>query len=612
MTTWHGYTGKILDVDLTSETLSETELDRSLAQGYMGGKGLGAKILFDQLPTRCDPLSADNILVFATGPLTGTLAPSSGRFEVCTKSPATGLWLDSNCGGYFGPELKFAGYDMVIIRGKAQKPVHLIIEDNRFELKPAHDLWGVDAITTHRQIKESFGQDYKVACIGEAGEKGVLFAGIISEYRALGRGGAGAVMGSKNLKAVAVRGTGSIPIFDPAVFMKTCREAYNELANSPDTGGGRQKYGTNVILSLMDEVGLHPVRNFQKGQFGGANAVNEEVIAAYYVRNKACFGCPIYCSKIAEVKEGKYKGSFTEGPEYENVWSFGANCENVDVGAIIQAEYLCDYYGLDGITAGNVIGFLMECVEKGLLKDSDIGFPMAFGNDESIINAIHLIGKCDGPGKLWGQGVKKLAQQIEGAQDLAMHVKGLELPAYDPRGSAGMALAYATSDRGGCHLRSWPIGEELLATRDRMDLVSLEFKAELVKTQQDLFCMVNCSGMCLFATFAVNLKQITPLLYSVSGLEVFSSSDEVMKIGERVNNLVRRFNIREGLTKELDTLPERFFSDPLKEGPCRDRVVELDQLKEEYYLVRGWDADGIPKAEKLKELGLDLNRKNTF
>ncbi|MCP4627513.1 MAG: aldehyde ferredoxin oxidoreductase family protein [bacterium] len=604
MNTWHGYTGKILDVDLTSATVSEAELDRSMAADYMGGKGFGAKILYDQLPPGCDPLSADNILVFATGPLTGTFAPSSGRFEVCTKSPATGLWLDCNCGGYFGPELKFAGYDVVIIRGKSPKPTVLVIADNKFELKPADELWGVDAITTHRRIKDDFGKDYKVACIGPAGEKGVLFAGIISEYRALGRGGAGAVMGSKNLKAIAVNGNGSIPLYDSDTFMKTCREAFNELANSPDTGGGRQKYGTNVILSLMDEVGLHPVRNFQKGKFEGADSVSENTIEAHYVRNKACYGCPIYCSKIAEVKEGKYKGSFTEGPEYENVWSFGANCENVDVGAIIQAEYLCDYYGLDGITAGNVIGFLMECTEKGLLQETDIGFPMAFGNDESIINAIHLIGKAEGPGKLWAQGVKKLAEQIEGAQDLAMHVKGLELPAYDPRGSAGMALAYATSDRGGCHLRSWPIGDELLATQDRMDLVSLEFKAELVKTQQDLFCMVNCSGMCLFATFAVNLKQITPFLHAATGLDGYSSSEEVMKTGERVNNLVRLFNMREGLTRDMDTLPKRFFSEPLKEGPNRNRVVELDQLMDEYYMVRGWNEAGVPGKEKLKELGL--------
>jgi len=327
------------------------------------------------------------------------------------------------------------------------------------------------------------------------------------------------------------------------------------------------------------------------------------------VRNKACFGCPIYCSKIAEVKEGKYKGSFTEGPEYENVWAFGANCENVDIGAIIQAEYLCDYYGLDGITTGNVIGFLMECVEKGSLSETDTGFPMNFGNDESIIQAVHLIGQRKGPGKLWGQGVRKIGEQIKNTRPFAMHVKGLELPAYDPRGSTGMALAYATSDRGGCHLRSWPIGDELLATEDRMDLSSIEFKAELVKNQQDLFCMVNCSGMCLFATFAVNLKQITPFLHSATGIEPFGSSDEVMKIGERVNNLVRLFNIREGLTKDLDTLPERFFSEPLKEGPCRDRVVELDQLIEEYYLVRGWDESGVPEKDKLKVLGIDSNNR---
>jgi aldehyde:ferredoxin oxidoreductase len=493
---------------------------------------------------------------------------------------------------------------MVIVRGKAASPVMLVIEDNRFELKPAGDLWGIDTITTHRQIKDTLGKEFRVACIGEAGEKGVVFAGIISEYRALGRGGAGAVMGSKNLKAIAVRGTRSIAIHAPDHFMTTCREAFNELANNPDTGGGRQKYGTNLILSLMDETGIHPVRNFQKGKFAGASQVNEEAIEKYYVRNKACFGCPIYCSKIAEVKEGKYKGSFTEGPEYENVWAFGANCENVDIAAIIQAEYLCDYYGLDGISTGNVIGFLMECVEKGALSETDMGFPMNFGNDESIIQAVHLIGQCKGPGKLWGQGVKKIAERIKETRHFAMHVKGLELPAYDPRGSTGMALAYATSDRGGCHLRSWPIGDELLATEDRMDLSSIEFKAELVKTQQDLFCMVNCSGMCLFATFAVSLKQITPFLHSVTGIEAFGSSDEVMKIGERVNNLVRLFNIREGLTKDLDTLPKRFFSEPLKEGPCRNRVVELDQLKAEYYLVRGWDSDGIPTDERMQKLAI--------
>jgi aldehyde:ferredoxin oxidoreductase len=386
--------------------------------------------------------------------------------------------------------------------------------------------------------------------------------------------------------------------------MKTCREAFNELANHPDTGGGRQKYGTNVILSVMDQAGLHPVRNFQKAKFEEISNLNEEAIARLYTRNKACFGCPIYCSKIAEVKEGRYKGSFTEGPEYENVWAFGANCENPDPAAIVQAEYLCDYYGMDGISTGVVISFLMESHQKGLIKESDIGFPLRFGDDEAIIKAIHLIGKRDGPGELWGEGVKRISAQLPGTEALAMHVKGLELPAYDPRGSTGMALAYATSDRGGCHLRSWPIGEELLATEQRMDLFSNEFKPELVKTQQDLFCLINCIGMCLFATFALNLKQMTPFLSAATGVKDFSSSEYLLEAGERVNNLVRLFNIREGLTKDIDTLPGRFFKEPLKDGPCKGRVVDLEQLMAEYYLVRGWDLDGIPTKAKLQGLGI--------
>ncbi len=604
MTTRNGYTGNGLDVHLGKNHIQTFQIEEELITDYMGGKGFGAKILYDQLPPQCPPLSPDNILVFATGPLTGTFAPSSGRFEVCTKGPATGLWLDTNTGGFFGPELKYAGFDLIIIRGKAEEPVLLIIDDSNVRLKSASEIWGMDTISTHQRIKKSIGADFRVSCIGPAGEKGVLFASIISEYRALGRGGAGAVMGSKNLKAIAVRGTGAIAYHDPDVFMRTCREAYNELSNHPDTGGGRQKYGTNAILSSMDAAGIHPVRNFQKGKFSGASEVNEDTIEPYYIRHKACFGCPIYCSKIAEVKEGKYRGSFTEGPEYENVWSFGAQCENTDVGAIIRAEYLCDFYGMDGISTGNVIGFLMECVEKDVLKESEIGFPLHFGNDDGLIQAIHLIGKGEGPGELWGRGVKEIAKTYPGAESFAMHVKGLELPAYDPRGSTGMSLAYATSDRGGCHLRSWPIGQELLDTEERLDPFSNELKAELVKNQQDLFCLINCSGMCLFATFAVSLKQLVPFLYAATGVERFNDSESILKIGERVNNLVRQFNIREGLTKKLDTLPKRFLSEPLKEGPSRDHVVDLDQLMKEYYFVRGWNEEGVPKKETLRELGL--------
>ncbi|UCD71731.1 MAG: aldehyde ferredoxin oxidoreductase family protein [Syntrophobacterales bacterium] len=601
---WYGYAGTILDVDLDREAICCIPLDRTMAREYMGGKGFGARYLFDQLPPHCDPLSPDNLLIFSTGTLTGTLVPASSRCVVCTKSPATGLWLDANCGGFFGPELKMAGFDAIIIRGRAKEPLILLIDDDDVRLQKASDIWGMDSPATHRWIKNHLGGAFRVASIGPAGERGVRFASIISEYRAFGRGGAGAVMGSKNLKAIAVRGSKSIPIGDPERFMMYCREAYNELAIHPETGGGRQKYGTNVILSCMNEAGIHPVRNFQKGIFDGAPSVNEENIREYFIRNKACFGCPIYCSKISEVKHGKYKGTFVEGPEYENVWAFGANCENTDIGAIIKAEYLCDHYGLDGISTGNVLGFLMECVEKGILREEDIGFTFRFGDGEGIIKAIHLIGRREGPGALWGEGVKRIAEKLEGAEDLAMHVKGLEMPAYDPRGSTGIALAYATSDRGGCHLRAWPIGAEFLSTEERMDPFSTEFKAEYVKSQQDLFTVIDSCGLCLFTNFALSLRQLTQFLHSATKMDIFTSSQEILKIGERINNLVRMFNLREGLTKEGDNLPERFLKHALEDGPCRGRVVDIEPMVREYYLVRGWGEDGIPTGKKMEELNL--------
>jgi aldehyde:ferredoxin oxidoreductase len=602
---FNGYAGKIMEVDLTQGKVKQTSLDLDQASRYIGGKGFAAKYLYDRLPKGCDPFGPENIILFATGPLTGTLVPGSGRCIVSTKSPATGYWLDANCGSFFGPEMKMAGYDGLMLHGRAFQPMMIIVDGDDVDLRETPDLWGKDTFSTHQWIKNHLGEEFRVACIGEAGEKRVRFANIISEARAFGRGGAGAVMGSKNLKAIAIRGHRPITIAQPGNFMRLCREAFNEIAIHPDSGGGRQKYGTNTILSCMNEAGVHPVRNFQKGVFHGRSIINEENIQEFYVRNKACYGCPIYCSKISEVKEGKYKGSFVEGPEYENVWSFGAQCENTDISSIIRAEYLCDFYGLDAISAGNAIGFLMECAEKGILKESDVGFPLRFGDDEGIIRAVHLIGKREGPGFLWGEGVKRMAKEFgRGAEAFAMHVKGLEIPAYDPRGSTGMALAYATSDRGACHLRSWPIGAELLSAEERIDPFSIEFKAEFVKNQQDLFTILNSSVICLFTIFPLSLRHVVQFLHFVTGMDSFSSPEEVLQIGERTNNLVRLFNLREGLTMKEDTLPNRFLTEPLKEGPCRGRVVDLGDMLKEYYSVRGWDEEGIPNSETLKRLGL--------
>ena len=604
---WKGYAGRVLEVDLSSGRIETMALDPEVAERFIGGKGFGIHTLYHWLPVGCDPLSPDNIMVFAAGPLTGTAAPASGRMEVCTKSPATGLWLDSNAGGSFGPELKYAGYDALVISGAAKTPVLLLIEDDTVALVAAQNHWGSDAIETHERLKEQFSADHRVACIGQSGELLSPLANILTEHRSFGRGGAGAVMGSKNLKAVVVRGSGHLLTAEPAEFKRMIRESVNELANSPDTGAAKPEFGTNVILSLMDYTGIHPTKNFHRSTLDEA-PVDEHQIQKYFERNRACFSCTIRCSKIARVKDGPLKGSFTEGPEYETVWSFGAHCANTDIATIIEAEHLCDAYGMDAISVGNVVGFLMDCYERGLIDKSETdGLEMNWGNPEAIIEAVHLIGRRAGPGEQWSLGVKRLEKLIAGAQGLGAHVKGLELPAYDPRASKGMALAYATSDRGGCHLRSWPIGEEIMNSSNPLGLHTTEFKPEIVKSQQDFFCLVNCSGLCLFAAFTLSLEQIAPLFASLTGIQSFAEADNLLQAGERINNLVRLFNLREGLTREHDSLPARFKTEPLPDGPCRGEVVDVDEMVQTYYRVRGWTSDGCPTPELLERLEIDVD-----
>ncbi|MEJ2134492.1 MAG: aldehyde ferredoxin oxidoreductase family protein [Desulfofustis sp.] len=601
---WKGYAGKILEVDLSSGTIERVDLDRETAEKYIGGKGFGIHTLFHRLPAGCDPLSPENVLVFATGPLTGSAAPASGRLELCTKSPATGLWLDSNAGGSLGPELKYAGYDALIISGAAESPVLLLIEDERVAIVEADAYWGLDTIATHRKIKTDYSVDHRVACIGQSGELLSPLANVQTEYRSFGRGGAGAVLGAKKLKAVVVHGSGGIMTADSDEFSRMVRESTNELANSPDTGAAKPEFGTNVILSLMDHTGIHPTMNFHRSTLD-ERPIDEHDVRAYYKRHRACFSCTIRCSKVARVEEGPFKGAYTEGPEYETVWAFGSHCGNTDVAAIIEAEHLCDAYGLDGISVGNLVGFLIDCYERGLLTTADTGgLELTWGNGEAMVAAVKLIGRREGPGREWSRGVRHLEHSIDGARGLGAQVKGLELPAYDPRASKGMALAYATSDRGGCHLRSWPIGEEILNMTNPLGLHTTEFKPEVVKNQQDLFCLVNCSGLCLFAAFTLTLEQIAPLFASLTGIESFADAQKLLEAGERVNNLVRLFNLREGLTADQDSLPARFTSEPLPDGPRRGATVEVGEMVQSYYKLRGWTDDGRPTREVLDRLDI--------
>ena len=414
-------------------------------------------------------------------------------------------------------------------------------------------------------------------------------------------------MGSKKLKAVVVHGTGTITSADSVEFSRMVREATNELGNSPDTGAARPEFGTNVILSLMDYTGIHPTMNFHRSTLD-ERPIDEHDVRKFYKRHRACFSCTIRCSKIARVEEGPYKGSFTEGPEYEMTWSFGAHCGNTDVATIIEAEHLCDAYGMDGISVGNVVGFLMDCYERGLITTADTaGLDLKWGSSEAIIGAVHLIGKREGPGEAWSRGVKYLEETIQGAQGLGAQVKGLELPAYDPRASKGIALAYATSDRGGCHLRSWPIGEEIMNMTNPLGLHTTEFKPEIVKSQQDLFCLVNSSGLCLFAAFALSLEQIAPLFASITGIKSFGDPEALLLAGERINNLVRLFNMREGLSAADDSLPERFSTEELPDGPCRGETVDISSMLQDYYTLRGWTAEGKPTSELLEKLGISTD-----
>jgi len=601
-----GYAGYILKVDLSEQKYEITDLPVALVEEYIGGKGFAARILFDELPAGCDPLSPDNILVLACGPLTGTLAPTGCRSIIATKSPLTGIWCDSNCGGTFGPELKAAGFDILIIKGEAKRPVKLIITDHQVEISDAAELWGLDTFSASEKLKSMHGLDYKIACIGQAGEKQVFFSSVQAEGRSFGRGGSGAVWGSKKLKAIAVKGTGSIEISDYLEFLKESKEAYNEIAINPDTGGARPKFGTSSIYSFVKEAGVLPINNFRGGYYPGSEAIDEHKLREeLFEEDRACFACPIACSKYSLVKSGPYRGKFVEGPEFEDFWSFGAQCGNYELGSIAYAEYLADYYGLDAISLGNAIGFVMECMEKGIIKEEDLGFKASFGDHEAMIKIIRLVGENQGFGRIIGRGVRSAAEHYGGgSRDFAMHVKGLELPAYDPRGAVGMGLAYATSDRGGCHLRAWTVGAEVLSHTGRIDPLETEFKAELVKADQDWFSVVNSLGVCLFSIFALGHNQLTDLVYALTGLGSFSTANNLLFIGERVNNLIRLFNIREGVTRADDTLPPRLLTEVHKSGPAKGVTVPLNEMLEQYYLIRGWDENGSPTETNLIRLGL--------
>lgn len=583
------YTGKVLRVNLTSGQSQVEELNRQWAVDYMGGKGLGIKYLYEEISSGVDPLSPDNKLILMTGIFTGTIIPLSGKLAIITKSPATETILDCSIGGHFGAELKYAGYDAVILEGKALKPSYLYIEDKNVEIRDASELWGQGAQETELILRDKINEDVKVLVIGPAAEKLVTMSCITSEfYRQAGRGGVGAVMGSKNLKAIAVRGSGSISVPNIKQFTASMKE-FMKTDILTDTNLWANTDGTPLLVDLNQDTGILPTRNFQEGTFDDYQKINSDAMKAVRSGKKGCFSCALGCGNYS-----KSGSSAVEGPEYETLAIGGSNCGISDLEAIIEFNDLCDNLGMDTISVGSVIAFAMELTEKGI-KD----FGLRFGDVDAYLKVPGLIAAQVGIGVDLGLGVKKLSEKY-GGSDFAMQVKGLEFPGYEPRGSWGMGLAYATSDRGACHMRAWPVAQEAYGD---LDAFTIEGKAQLVLELQHYNAVKFSLILCDF--WALSLETMGTIVSNL--LERTVTEQELSQVGERVVNLARQFNVREGFSKNNDTLPERIFKETLKNGAAKGQLLprkEFEVMLTEYYNLRGWDQEGRPTEAKLQELGI--------
>jgi len=596
------WTGTILRVDLGAGTIEREPLDMTAADEYVGARGLGTKYYCDEVDPTIDPLSPENELIFMTGPLTGTAAASAGRYNVVTKSPLTGTIGAANSGGHFGPELKYAGYDGIIFEGRADHPVYLYINDGDVRLEDATDLWGRDVHETTDILNDRLGEQFRIATIAATAERMDVLAVIMNDKnRAAGRGGLGAVMGSKNLKAIAVRGTGGVRVRRPQAFLDAVTTARDKLAAHPVTGQGLGAYGTEILVNIVNEVGGLPVNNARDGAYWDkADDISGERLAEkYLMREKGCFGCSIACGRIVNIAEGKNK-SKGEGPEYEAGWSFGAACGVNDLEAACHANFLCNQYSLDPISIGSTIACAMELAEMGVIPESDIGFPLRFGDGDAVMRLTEMACAGEGFGRVIAQGSYRMAERY-GHPELSMSVKKQEMPAYDGRAIQGIGLEYATSNRGGCHVRGYMISPEVLGLPIKTDPLVTEGKAPLLKTFQDLTALCDSLGMCLFTTFSLGLPELAAMYREDAGTD--ESDEDILLKGERVWNLEKMFNIAAGVEK--DTLPPRLLREALPSGPAKGKVCELYDMLGEYYEVRGWDVEGVPGAAKLKELGLE-------
>lgn len=609
----YGWHLKILRVNLTTRKVTTEDVDPKIARDYLGGRGWAIHYMYKEMDPAVDPLSPENMLIFATGPLTATPAPTGNRYMVVTKSPLTGALAHSNSGGEFPTWMKRTGFDLFIFEGKASEPVYILVNEDQVEVRSAAHLWGKDTHETTDILKGETSAEARVACIGPAGENLALMAAIMNDkHRAAARSGVGAVMGSKNLKAVVAMGNKNPPLHDPEAMRSISVETSKNVGADVKKGSNMRIYGTSYVPQVTNTLGILPTRNFLQGTFEHVHNVDGDALKnQYLIRHTPCYRCPLSCGRLTEVPDGPYKGK-GEGPEYETISSLGTGCGVSNLAALVKANYLCNEYGMDTITTGMTIAVAMEMYEKGYISEDVVGMPLKFGDHDAMIEMIKLMAYNNGFGKDLAQGSYRLAEKY-GHPELAVTTRKQEFPGYDPRGSQGMGLLYATSNKGASHMEGDVAYEEVFGVPVKENPLTTEGKPELVKHFEDSFALMDSSGVCVFVgiryMFNKDRMILPKILSEMMNLATGAgyTSEEAMQAADRVYTLERMFLIKAGSGPEWDVLPYRMLNEPLPDGPAKGRVVELDKMLPEFYEKRGWDEKGYPTQKKLMELGLPLN-----
>jgi aldehyde:ferredoxin oxidoreductase len=624
---YKGYAGSYLDVDLTKGKIHKKEMEKEWARLYLGGSGVSARILWDRTGPKTNPLSPDNVLIAGTGPLTGVMFSPSGRMMFAGKGPLTGVWAESHVGGFFGPEMKYAGFDFVILNGRSPKPVYLYMQDGEAELRDASHLWGKETNVTTDMIREELKDPAaKTAVIGPAGENQVLYGAIIVDYyRAAGRAGLGTVMGSKNVKGLAASGSLGLEAYDMDSYLEANDGEMAKLGDPlwTDSLGSLRKYGTTDLVAIINEIGRLPTKNHWTGYYEQADDIGPETIAEKYrIGQEACYGCAVGCKYVITVKEGAYTTGPVGGPEYETLMAFGSNCLNNDVESIFHMGKRCDLLGMDTISCGKTIGFALELWEKGIITAKDTGgLELTWGNTDSMVKLVEMIAKKEGIGKILSQGTRKAAEIIGGDAHLyAIHVKGLEASGQDPRAHQSIGLTYATNVRGADHLRSLSSLEELgypeIAierfgkdkAKEILEILNPAHKGELVKDMEDLYALTDSAVICKYAVMwppVYYMDTFTSVIPPLTGMDEWADMRFVRKVAERISHLRRAYNHRLGITRKQEDLPKRLKYDPMPTGPSKGGLPDLDIMLDEYYDFRGCErSTGFPKREKLESLEL--------